>query len=127
MFVWPYFYYAHPFGQALSLIVIALVLMTLFRAHAGMIGVSLVTLYAIASPIYNVAIAGPGLSWWWLTFLSLGSFIVLLLVVALIAGKLTPKGKDSGGGTAFGLPVIAWPPVLFITALVRLPIWLIRG
>ncbi|MEZ0265509.1 MAG: hypothetical protein ACAI43_12340 [Phycisphaerae bacterium] len=121
-----HFYVYHPFGQALALLAIAIVLMAVLRHRAGAIGVVVTTFYVVASPIYNAAMATKGWGWWWLTLISLGSFFVLLLVVALVSGKLSPKGKETGGGTAFVLPVVIYPPLLFITGLVRLVIWLVR-
>lgn len=125
---WLYYYLYHPFGQALALMAISIVAMIAVRARAGAIGVILTTLYVVANPVCNVALATRiGGGWWWLTFVSLGSFFVLLLVVALASSKITPKGTESGGGTAFVLPVVVYPAMLFVTGLVRLALWLIVG
>jgi len=122
---WLYYYLYNPLGQAISILAIALVLMLILRSRAGMMGVILASLYAVGSPIFNVAVSSYDHGWWWRTLLSFPALFALVLLLALISGKLTPKGKDSGGGTAFVLPVILFPPILFITALVRLVQWII--
>jgi len=122
---WLYFYLHNPLGQAISIVVLALLLMLIFRPRAGMIGVILASLYAVGNPIFNVAVSTYDQGWWWRTLLSFPALFTLVLVLALISSKLTSKGKDSGGGTAFVLPALLYPPILFITALVRLVQWLI--